>query len=291
MTRAEKAIRNEQMRAYKATGKTNREVAERFGTTEACAAGVCKGIASQSAKGYKNLALGPKAVEKKYKDEYSIQTRLEEYAGRWEYAGNYTGADGYVDIRCVKCGTIRNTRCSVFRNHYAIHCKVCRDKERADREQWKKEEREHIKAEKKAERLRIEQEKREARRHPCIICGTMTLKPKYCCKTCARKTQEKNREISRRVKIQSNLIDRDITLKKLYQRDKGRCYICGLECSYDDYIRTDTAFIAGDFYPSIDHVVPLSRGGKHSWDNVRLAHRRCNTAKRDIPPDLYLSGA
>lgn len=291
MTRAEKEIRNEQMRAYKATGKTIREVAERFGTTEGCAAVICKGIAPQTEKGYKNLALGPNAVRDKYKDEKSIEKRLEEYAGRWEYAGNYTGSDGYVDIRCVKCGTIRNTRCSVIRNHYPIHCKVCRDRERAEREQWEREERERIKAEKKVERLRLEQEKREARRHPCYVCGTMTLKPKYCCKACATKAQEKNRETSRRIKIQSNLIDRDITLRKLYQRDNGRCYICGLDCSYDDYIRTDTAFIAGDFYPSIDHIIPLAKGGKHSWDNVRLAHRRCNYCKSDTSPGVYLSGA
>ncbi len=31
----------------------------------------------------------------------------------------------------------------------------------------------------------------------------------------------------------------------------------------------------------IDHVVPRSRGGTHSWDNVVAACRRCNSAKRD----------
>ncbi len=31
----------------------------------------------------------------------------------------------------------------------------------------------------------------------------------------------------------------------------------------------------------IDHVVPRSRGGQHSWDNVVAACRRCNTEKRD----------
>jgi len=40
-------------------------------------------------------------------------------------------------------------------------------------------------------------------------------------------------------------------------------------------------FIAGNMYPSIDHVVPLSRGGLHEWGNVKLAHRICNSIKKD----------
>jgi 5-methylcytosine-specific restriction endonuclease McrA len=32
---------------------------------------------------------------------------------------------------------------------------------------------------------------------------------------------------------------------------------------------------------SIDHVVPRSRGGAHTWDNVVAACRPCNVRKRD----------
>jgi 5-methylcytosine-specific restriction endonuclease McrA len=32
---------------------------------------------------------------------------------------------------------------------------------------------------------------------------------------------------------------------------------------------------------SIDHVVPRSRGGEHTWENVVAACLRCNTQKRD----------
>ena len=38
-------------------------------------------------------------------------------------------------------------------------------------------------------------------------------------------------------------------------------------------------FISGNNYPSIDHVIPVSKGGTHTWDNVKLAHRHCNTMK------------
>ena len=32
-------------------------------------------------------------------------------------------------------------------------------------------------------------------------------------------------------------------------------------------------------YPSIDHTVPVSKGGTHTWDNVQLAHFYCNRVK------------
>lgn len=35
---------------------------------------------------------------------------------------------------------------------------------------------------------------------------------------------------------------------------------------------------------SIDHIVPRSRGGRHTWDNVVACCRRCNTRKADRLP-------
>lgn len=59
---------------------------------------------------------------------------------------------------------------------------------------------------------------------------------------------------------------------EVYARDKWACYLCaGL---------IDPAL--PPFHPdskTVDHVVPLSRGGQHTMDNVRAAHLRCNSAK------------
>jgi hypothetical protein len=49
------------------------------------------------------------------------------------------------------------------------------------------------------------------------------------------------------------------------ERDDGVCAICG-----DD---------VDPFHFTIDHVIPLSAGGEHSYENVQLAHRDCNTRK------------
>lgn len=57
------------------------------------------------------------------------------------------------------------------------------------------------------------------------------------------------------------------------ERDNWRCQICGCETpwhlrgSYDDAA------------PEIDHIVPLSKGGEHSYLNVQCACRRCNLLK------------
>lgn len=71
-----------------------------------------------------------------------------------------------------------------------------------------------------------------------------------------------------------------ITLHKVISKDSNICYICGQPCDeHDMVINEDGHYIAGNSYPSIDHVIPIAQGGTHSWDNVRLAHRGCNSKK------------
>lgn len=102
-----------------------------------------------------------------------------------------------------------------------------------------------------------------------------------CSDKCRRKRRNRLASIRSDKRInESNLVDGDITLEKLYKIDDGICYLCGTECNYNDMtITSEGHFVAGKTYPSVEHVKPLSKGGKHSWDNVKLAHHRCNTLK------------
>lgn len=71
--------------------------------------------------------------------------------------------------------------------------------------------------------------------------------------------------------------DESITLKAVRLRDNDICQICGLTVD-------DTAIENGHIkrmYPTVDHIIPLSKGGSHTWDNVRLAHMSCNAGKCD----------
>lgn len=121
----------------------------------------------------------------------------------------------------------------------------------------------------------------------CRECGkhfsTTAPKDKYCSRKCSRKYNDRRKETSRRGRVKENgRVDWDISIERLMKRDKGVCYLCGNRVNYNDFIVTDEDyFIAGDYYPSIEHLNPIAKGGTHTWDNVKLAHRLCNTYKSD----------
>ena len=88
----------------------------------------------------------------------------------------------------------------------------------------------------------------------------------------------------RKWRIQDNSgikIDYDISLKKLAARDGNICQICGQPVDWEDKILKKVRYVYGNNYPSIDHIIPKSKGGLHAWDNVQLAHRHCNSLKND----------
>ena len=123
----------------------------------------------------------------------------------------------------------------------------------------------------------------------CIVCLNqfITFNPnrKICSDECSK--NKFNRYKDSRIN-ETNLVDRDISLRKLYDRDNGICYLCEKETNYSDfYFDDENNKIADDGYPSIDHVLPLSKGGKHAWANVKLACRGCNLKKANQSLDEY----
>ena len=132
-----------------------------------------------------------------------------------------------------------------------------------------------------AERLRI----RIEREKPCKECGEIFVgdskNTKYCCEACRKRAA--NRDHDKRI-YRNGQPDLSITLMKVYKRDGGICQICGKKIGFDCDSNSDN-------YPSIDHIIPLSKGGLHQWDNVQLSCRGCNTAKGGkIYPPMRDSG-
>lgn len=277
MTHAEKAIRNKEMKAYKAEGHTLKEVAQQFNVSEGTAQNVCKGIARQRPI-YKYIEPPNKGI---IKSDEQVAFFIAERCKGFEYAGNYTGADGRADIKCKKCGNVFN-RSMISIRHNDFKCRECerieKEKQEANKElhKWFN----SLVADIRREEKEIsKQEKREQKKHPCPVCGRLTTRRKFCSNECYRKTTNYLRGSRDRLN-KANIIDRDITLERLYKKEWGVCYLCGDSCDWEDItINRRGVYIAGDLYPSIDHVIPLAKGGLHSWDNVRLAHRRCNWEK------------
>lgn len=115
--------------------------------------------------------------------------------------------------------------------------------------------------------------------HTCIECGEKYIAhyptSKYCSPACQRRVTRTRR------KYKDITIDKGITLRRLAKRDRDRCQICGGLVDWNDKYKTDKTIITGNQYPSIDHIIPIAHGGVHSWENVQLAHRICNSIKND----------
>ena len=77
------------------------------------------------------------------------------------------------------------------------------------------------------------------REKTCISCGelfyTNQSQKKYCTKECRKKLYNKTIRSKRHQQITSREHDNDITLKQLYIRDEGRCYLCGGQTDWNDY--------------------------------------------------------
>lgn len=71
---------------------------------------------------------------------------------------------------------------------------------------------------------------------------------------------------------------------EIFERDGWTCQLCG---------EPVLPFIKG-LHPrqaTLDHVVPVSRGGEHVASNLQLAHLGCNSAKRDRMVPCHSEGA
>lgn len=204
--------------------------------------------------------------------------RLKELNSDLEYFSNYIDSEHKVTLRCKKCGNIFERYASSTRQNKKIRCYECEKLETKRKKEAERLAREYIR---EKEKLLKQLSGTQTTFSVCKHCGTLFIGDrKYCSKRCSDRHQEGQHTRVRYEKAKDNgKIDYTITLDKLLKRDNNICYLCNKECNELDYIYQGNTFIAGNYYPSIDHVIPLSKGGTHTWDNVRLAHRICNTLK------------
>lgn len=76
----------------------------------------------------------------------------------------------------------------------------------------------------------------------------------------------------------------DWSEKELFERYGTNCYICNDAIDF-------TAPKKGPGYEKSswpDHVIPVSRGGSNTIENVRPCHAKCNKSKKDKTYDEYM---
>lgn len=205
--------------------------------------------------------MGRKSIEE-------VEAWVKERLPGWEYYSDFVGTESRMKI-IHECGCIREVS-GISIKQGQVRCKDCYSKQQAEIKKLREQEKEHLKWQKKKT---LKQRQVKMGFAECEACGNIFVslrKKKYCSDRCSMAKRWKKREAYRY----------KVPLDKLALRDRDICYLCNQKVDWKDYKETPEGYlIFGDNYPSRDHVIPRSKGGTDTWDNIRLAHRGCNTLK------------
>ena len=280
------------------SGESYYSIAADFGTTQSRISTIAIRNGIRRGKGggcvaRNNAARSSKAAPKR-------MARVRDAIGESFEVVRETRKDWFL-LRCRECG-------HEFERYVDLHCKTeCPE---CHRREVGRNERERKMAQMRRALVRAfhgmlrvkEREEREREFldtiHVCKECGKrFTMRelhesnpwnfsdnPTFCCTSCRNRWHRREGRHRRRERGEQKGYG-NVSLLALEERDNHTCYLCGTKTDRSDY-RVDESgnFIAGPSYPSIDHVVPLSKGGTHDMSNVRLACCRCNAIKgnRDV---------
>jgi len=130
----------------------------------------------------------------------------------------------------------------------------------------------------------IPQSNRKFKSVSCRVCGSwfVTL---YTDVTCSAKCQkvrvadEQRTAGHRRRARKRGAFVADVWRKKVFELDGYRCHLCNRKCKkVTTYLKGSTTLLH-PLSPTIDHVIPLAKGGTHEPGNCRTACNECNCRK------------
>ncbi len=262
-----------------------------------------KGIYDSSRRQHNTSGCQDYNLEEKTKAHFDLLDKLHKNGFKLCFSDGLVSAKRRVNIECQNCGEIFS-RVPKYWNYECPECgeSATRRKEREEEQARIEEERKRLQQEKE-ERERLEIQRiynKQFEKQICKECGKeFTLfeyrklvgshhveHTVYCSQECRanwnrkkrrenNKTRGKHLKRARKYKCE---YESGITIKKVVARDGLTCAICGEPCNFNDKTYGNGS---GPYYPSIDHVIPLSKGGGHTWNNVQIAHIICNALKND----------
>lgn len=103
----------------------------------------------------------------------------------------------------------------------------------------------------------------------------------YCSENCSQSASDDIKKARERIrKGKTTRISSDgyyydpISLRRLWLRDGGVCQICGEKVDWK--LKRAGKNGPDPMSATRDHIIPIACGGEHTWENVRLAHFKCN---------------
>lgn len=100
-------------------------------------------------------------------------------------------------------------------------------------------------------------------------------------KTEGGKQANRAKNKKRRAKTQGAAVAEMVVPKVVHDRDGWRCHLCHRKVSPRRHWPDPLS-------ASLDHIVPLSVGGEHTYTNVATAHLQCNMSKHNRAADDQL---
>ena len=137
--------------------------------------------------------------------------------------------------------------------------------------------------------------RKKSRQRICKHCQAVirprkaTIKPIFCSKNCYNQSRDLYRTTTKSFTSSRNVYRakrfgceyESVNRICVFERDGYICHLCGTKT--DPSSPTNSAH-----YPSLDHIIPMSKHGGHLYSNIATACFRCNILKSDLDLDTAL---
>ncbi len=265
--RKNQKITDEQILTGIKEGLTRQEIADKYGVHVENLARRMKRLGVHARYVRQEAPAQRKNVKRNCKPSKSLVDRLQ------GYGFEFVSKDGQtIRIKCQSCGGIFDRDRSNLRKRKP-RCPICAENRKVADERAKLVRTLAAVVLKKTPRI-------------CAFCGETFYSEyenkKFCSDKCKRKSRDerngKTASIRKRCRKYGVYYDPSVKPKMIFERDHYRCMICGLFCNTDD----DTWGSFGPYAPTVDHIIPLAKGGTHTFENCQCAHAMCNSYKRDL---------